>query len=294
MTARSPWHIPAHKQRTVTLNKKVRLNNQEPLAFIGGPCALESLDHARMLADELCRLTDKHNVGFIFKGSFDKANRSKSTSPRGIGIDEGLKILAAIRQEYGCPVLTDVHEAAQCVPVAQAVDILQIPAFLCRQTDLLHAAAATKKAINIKKGQFMAPWDIAHVIDKVAQQGNSTILITERGSSFGYNTLVNDMRALPFMVRMGYPVVFDATHSVQSPGGRQGEGQSGGERDAIEPLARAAVAVGVACLFAEVHQDPDNAPSDGANMLNLKTIDTLLAHVTAIDSLVKKDLSCIK
>ena len=289
----SPWHIPAQKQRTVALGT-LRLGNLEPLVLISGPCALESIDHARMMADKLSALASKHKVSFIFKSSFDKANRSKSTSPRGIGMDEGLKILSSIRQEYGCPVLTDVHEADQCAPTAQAVDVLQIPAFLCRQTDLLHAAAATNKAINIKKGQFMAPWDMAHVVDKVASLGNHNILVTERGSSFGYNTLVNDMRALPLLARLGYPVVFDATHSVQSPGGRHGEGQSGGERSFVAPLARAAIAVGVACLFAEAHDNPQRAPSDGANMLDLQQMDDLLSHVTAIDSLVKRTLSCTK
>ena len=289
----SPWHIPAQKQRTVALGT-LRLGNLEPLVLISGPCALESLAHARMMADKLSALASKHKVSFIFKSSFDKANRSKSTSPRGIGMDEGLKILSSIRQEYGCPVLTDVHEADQCTPTAQAVDVLQIPAFLCRQTDLLQAAAATNKAVNIKKGQFMAPWDMAHVCDKIASLGNHNILVTERGSSFGYNTLVNDMRALPLLARLGYPVVFDATHSVQSPGGRHGEGQSGGERSFVAPLARAAIAVGVACLFAEAHDNPQRAPSDGANMLDLQQMDDLLSHVTAIDSLVKRTLSCTK
>ena len=259
--------------------------NDRPLTLIAGPCALESRDHALEMSQALVELTGELGIGFIYKSSFDKANRTSADSPRGLGIDKSLPILAEIREVRGCPVLTDVHTAEQCAVVAEAVDVLQIPAFLCRQTDLLLAAAATGRAVNVKKGQFLAPWDMPNVVDKIAQAGNRNILLTERGASFGYNTLVSDMRSLPILAKTGYPVVFDATHSVQQPGGLGGT--SGGQREFVPVLARAAVAIGVAAVFMETHQDPDSAPSDGPNMIPLKQLRGVLEILIELDRIAK-------
>ncbi len=263
----------------------VTIGNDRPLALIAGPCQIESRAHALETAHALVEITGRLGIGLVYKSSFDKANRSSIETPRGVGIGEGLTILADVRETYGCPVLTDVHAAEQCAPTAEAVDVLQIPAFLCRQTDLLVAAAVTGRAINIKKGQFLAPWDMANVVHKVEASGNDKVMVCERGASFGYNTLVSDMRALPILAETGCPVVFDATHSVQQPGG-QGK-TSGGQRQFVATLARAAVAVGVAAVFMETHQDPDNAPSDGPNMVKLKDMPGLLATLMAFDRLAK-------
>ena len=262
-----------------------RFGNALPLSLIAGPCALESRAHALEMAGALKEIAARVGVGLVYKTSFDKANRTSAASARGVGMSEGLPILAEVRESLGLAVLTDVHESAQCAAVAQAVDILQIPAFLCRQTDLLQAAAATGRAVNVKKGQFLAPWDMAPVVQKLAAAGGRDVLVTERGSCFGYNMLVSDMRSLPILARLQAPVVFDATHSVQLPGGRGSA--SGGEREMVPVLARAAVAVGVAALFAETHQDPDNAPSDGPNMLRLQQLETLLREWVALDALTK-------
>ena len=264
----------------------VRFGNALPLALIAGPCALESRAHALETAAALKEIAAKAGVGLVYKTSFDKANRTSARSARGLGLDEALPIFADIRGKVGVPVLTDVHEAAQCARAAQAVDVLQIPAFLSRQTDLLIAAAKTGKPVNIKKGQFLAPWDMAQVVAKVTGAGNANVLVTERGVSFGYNTLVSDMRALPILKRLGAPVIFDATHSVQQPGG-QGD-KSGGEREFVPVLARAAVAVGVAGVFIETHRDPDKAPSDGPNMLPLKDMAPLLRELVEFDRLAKR------
>ncbi len=265
---------------------KARFGNALPLVLIAGPCALESRAHALEMASALKEVTGKLGIGFVYKTSFDKANRTSGKSNRGIGLDAALPIFADIRRSLSVPVLTDVHESGQCARVAEAVDVLQVPAFLCRQTDLLVAAAKTGRAINIKKGQFLAPWDMANVVAKVTSSGNSNVLVTERGASFGYNTLVSDMRALPILARTtGAPVIFDATHSVQQPGG-QGT-SSGGEREFVPVLARAAVAVGVAGVFIETHQDPDKAPSDGPNMVPLKEMEGLLRKLIEIDRLAK-------
>ena len=263
----------------------VTFGNDLPFALIAGPCVLESRAHAFEMASALKGLTVELNIGLVFKSSFDKANRTSAKSFRGVGLDAGLPILAEIREKFGCPVLTDVHTPDQCAEVAKAVDILQIPAFLCRQTDLLLAAAATGRAINIKKGQFLAPWDMANVVAKMDEAGNRNVLLTERGASFGYNTLVSDMRALPILARTGCPVIFDATHSVQQPGG-QGT-SSGGERQFVPILARAAVAVGVAGVFIETHEDPDKAPSDGPTMVPLARMPQLLAELAEFDRLAK-------
>ncbi len=261
------------------------LGNDRPLAIIAGPCALESRAHALEMSHALVELTKKLNLGLIYKTSFDKANRTAIDSVRGLGLAASLPILAEVRETYGCPVLTDVHAPEQCAPVAEAVDVLQIPAFLSRQTDLLVAAAKTGRAVNVKKGQFLAPWDMKNVARKLSAAGNDNILLCERGVSFGYNTLVNDMRALPIMAETGYPVVFDATHSVQQPGG-QGT-KSGGDRRFVPVLARAACAIGVAAVFMETHQDPDNAPSDGPNMVRLRDMPELLATLIEFDRLAK-------
>jgi 2-dehydro-3-deoxyphosphooctonate aldolase (KDO 8-P synthase) len=262
------------------------LGNDRPLALIAGPCVLESRAHAMEMSHALVELTAKLGIGLIYKTSFDKANRTSIASARGIGLEASLPILAEVREKYGCPVVTDVHLPEQCAPTAEAVDVLQIPAFLCRQTDLLIAAGKTGRAINVKKGQFLAPWDMKNVAKKIASTGNENILLCERGASFGYNTLVSDMRALPILAETGYPVVFDATHSVQQPGG-QGD-VSGGERRFVSVLARAAVAVGVAAVFMETHQDPDHAPSDGPNMVHLKDMPALLAELMEFDKLAKR------
>lgn len=263
----------------------VIFGNDLPFVLISGPCQIESRDHALFMAEALAKAADAAGVSYVFKSSFDKANRTSVSGQRGIGIDAGLRILADVRQALGCPVLTDIHEAAQVDAVAQAVDILQIPAFLCRQTDLLLAAGRSGAVVNVKKGQFLAPWDMAAVAQKVASTGNDRVLLTERGASFGYNTLVSDMRALPIMAQTGFPVIFDATHSVQQPGGLGTS--SGGQREYAPVLARSAVAAGVAAIFAEAHQDPDNAPSDGPVMLPLEWMGPMLKQLAAIDALVK-------
>jgi 2-dehydro-3-deoxyphosphooctonate aldolase (KDO 8-P synthase) len=270
---------------TVTIGS-ARFGNDLPLALIAGPCALESRAHALEMAAALKEIAAKAGLALVYKTSFDKANRTSSQSARGIGLEQALPIFAEIRESLKIPVLTDVHEPAQCARVAPAVDVLQIPAFLCRQTDLLAAAAATGKAVNVKKGQFLAPWDMQNVVAKITGAGNRNVLVTERGVSFGYNTLVSDMRALPILKRIGAPVIFDATHSVQQPGG-QGTA-SGGEREFVPVLARAAVAIGVAGLFIETHQDPDQAPSDGPNMLPLKQMEPLLRELLEFDRLAKR------
>jgi 2-dehydro-3-deoxyphosphooctonate aldolase (KDO 8-P synthase) len=264
----------------------VEIGNAKPLALIAGPCALESRAHAMEMSAALKEITTKAGVGLVYKTSFDKANRTGANAQRGMGLELAIPIFEEIRETMGLPVLTDVHERDQCAAVAEAVDVLQIPAFLCRQTDLLIAAARTGKAVNVKKGQFLAPWDMKNVIAKVTGAGNPNVLTTERGVSFGYNTLVSDMRALPIMAGFGAPVVFDATHSVQQPGG-QGD-STGGDRRMVPYLARAAVAVGVAAVFMEVHEDPDRAPSDGPNMLKLKDLPELLSELVEIDAIAKR------
>ncbi|MFL5061042.1 MAG: 3-deoxy-8-phosphooctulonate synthase [Xanthobacteraceae bacterium] len=263
-----------------------RFGNRLPLTLIAGPCALESRAHALEMAQALKEIAARLKIGLVYKTSFDKANRTSSNSARGMGLDQALPIFADIRDSLGVAVLTDVHEIEQCARVAPAVDVLQIPAFLCRQTDLLIAAAKTGKTVNVKKGQFLAPWDMKNVVAKITAAGNRNVLVTERGASFGYNTLVSDMRALPILARTtGAPVIFDATHSVQQPGG-QGTA-SGGEREFVPVLARAAVAVGVAAVFIETHQDPDRAPSDGPNMVPLKDMYDLLGNLIALDMVAK-------
>jgi 2-dehydro-3-deoxyphosphooctonate aldolase (KDO 8-P synthase) len=259
--------------------------NDLPFTLIAGPCQIESREHATEVASALAEMAQKLGIGVIYKSSYDKANRTSANAARGVGMAQGLEILAEVRQRFGLPVLTDVHDAAQCAPVAQAVDVLQIPAFLCRQTDLLLAAGETGRAINVKKGQFLAPWDMKNVAAKIASTGNENILLCERGASFGYNTLVSDMRSLPIMAETSYPVVFDATHSVQQPGG-QGT-SSGGERRFAPVLARAALAVGCAAVFIECHPDPDRAPSDGPNMIPLSEMPALIERLMAFDRLAK-------
>jgi 2-dehydro-3-deoxyphosphooctonate aldolase (KDO 8-P synthase) len=274
------------KPNAIVAVGKVKFGNGLPLALIAGPCALESRAHAFEMAAALKEITTRLGIGLVYKASFDKANRTSASSARGLGLDKALAIFADLRRELSIPVLTDVHEPDQCAPVAEAVDVLQIPAFLCRQTDLLVAAAKTGRAINVKKGQFLAPWDMANVVAKITGAGNPNVLVTERGVSFGYNTLISDMRALPVLARIGAPVIFDATHSVQQPGG-QGT-SSGGERAFVPVLARAATAVGIAGVFIETHQDPDHAPSDGPNMIPLKDLATLLERLMQFDALAKK------
>jgi len=264
----------------------VKFGNHLPISIIAGPCQLESRAHGLEVASALKEIAGRLKIGLVYKTSFDKANRTSAAAARGIGLAQALPIFSEIRASVGLPVLTDVHEAAQCAEVAQAVDVLQIPAFLCRQTDLLLAAAATGKAVNVKKGQFLAPWDMANVVAKVTGAGNPNVLVTERGASFGYNTLVSDMRSLPIMARTtGAPVIFDATHSVQQPGG-QGT-SSGGEREFVPVLSRAAVAVGVAGVFIETHPDPDHAPSDGPNMVPLREFESLVRALMAFDAIAK-------
>jgi 2-dehydro-3-deoxyphosphooctonate aldolase (KDO 8-P synthase) len=282
-----PQAKPQGKPRHVQVGG-VTFGNDLPLVLIAGPCLLESRSHALEMAGALAETTAKLGIGLIYKTSFDKANRTSGESPRGVGIDKGLAILAEVREAVGCPVLTDVHGADQCAVVAEAVDVLQIPAFLCRQTDLLVAAAKTGRAIHIKKGQFLAPWEMKNVAAKVEAAGNDKVLLCERGASFGYNTLVSDMRSLPILAETGYPVVFDATHSVQQPGG-QGTA-SGGERKYAPVLARAAVAVGVAAVFMETHEDPDQAPSDGPNMIPLADMAALISTLMEFDALAKSPI----
>jgi 2-dehydro-3-deoxyphosphooctonate aldolase (KDO 8-P synthase) len=273
-------------QRDVPVRDLV-IGNDRPLSVIAGPCQLEGRDHALRIAETMARTCAAHGAGYVFKASYDKANRTSLSGKRGLGMDEGLRILQDVRDAVGCPTLTDVHGPDHCAPVAQAVDILQIPAFLCRQTDLLLAAGATGAAINVKKGQFLAPWDMANVAAKIESTGNARILLTERGASFGYNTLVTDMRGLPIMARTGFPVVMDATHSVQQPGG-QGT-SSGGQREFAPVMARAAVSLGIAAVFIETHEDPDRAPSDGPNMIPLDRMEALVASLMAFDRLAKAD-----
>jgi len=263
----------------------INISNRLPMTLIAGPCAIESKDHALDMASALVEMTAKLGMGFIYKSSFDKANRTSLHSPRGLGLEKGLAVLAEVKKTMGCPVLTDVHLPDHCAEVGEVVDVLQIPAFLCRQTDLLIAAANTGQVVNVKKGQFLAPWDMRHVVNKLAEAGNPRIMITERGTSFGYNTLVTDMRSLPQLAETGYPVIFDATHSVQQPGGLGGA--SGGQREFVPTLARAAVAVGVAGVFMETHQDPDHALSDGPNMVPLDQMPALLKQLFEFDALSK-------
>jgi 2-dehydro-3-deoxyphosphooctonate aldolase (KDO 8-P synthase) len=273
---------------TVVTVGSVRFGNRLPLAIIAGPCAMESRDHALEMASALKEIASKLGLDLVFKSSFDKANRTAASSARGIGLDKALSVFAEIKERFGLPVTTDVHAAEQCEPAAEVVDILQIPAFLCRQTDLLAAAARTGRAVNVKKGQFLAPWDMANVARKVTEAGNPNVMVTERGASFGYNTLVSDMRALPIMAETtGAPVIFDATHSVQQPGGKGTS--SGGQREFVPVLARGAVAVGVAGVFIETHQDPDRAPSDGPNMVPLREMAELLAELKEFDALAKRE-----
>jgi 2-dehydro-3-deoxyphosphooctonate aldolase (KDO 8-P synthase) len=265
---------------------QVKFGNELPISLIAGPCQLESRAHALEVASALKEIAGRLGIGLVYKTSFDKANRTSASAARGLGLKQSLPIFAEIRSSLGLPVLTDVHEIPQCAEVAQAVDVLQIPAFLCRQTDLLLAAAATGKAVNVKKGQFLAPWDMANVVAKITGAGNRNVLVTERGASFGYNTLVSDMRALPILARTtGAPVIFDATHSVQQPGGKGAS--SGGEREFVPVLARAAVAVGVAGVFIETHPDPDHAPSDGPNMVPLSEFEALVRRLMAFDAIAK-------
>ena len=263
----------------------IPVGGDNPLAFILGPCQLENRDHAMFMAEKITKLCAPSSSNFIFKSSFDKANRSSIASARGVGIEEGLSILEEIKLTFNCPVITDIHTVSQCVTASEVVDVLQIPAFLSRQTDLLIAAGETGKPINVKKGQFLAPWEMANVAEKIASTGNNRILLCERGTSFGYNTLVNDFRGLEIMAETGYPVVFDATHSVQQPGGRGNS--SGGERQFVAALARAACAVGVAAVFIETHQDPDNAPCDGPNMIDVEDLQSLIEKLRLIDELSK-------
>ncbi len=270
--------------KTVSVDQ-LEIGNTKPLTIIAGPCQLESKDHAFEMCGALKELTQKLGIQFIYKSSYDKANRTSIFGKRGLGIDKGLQVLADIREHFGVPVITDVHSEDQCAPVGDVVDVLQIPAFLCRQTDLLVAAAKTGKAINVKKGQFLAPWDMENVAKKIAESGNDKIMLCERGASFGYNTLVSDMRSIPIMQKTGYPVIYDATHSVQQPGGLGGS--SGGDRTMVPVLARAAVAVGVAGVFIETHEDPDNAPSDGPNMLKLSDMPEFLEILMQFDKIAK-------
>ena len=266
--------------------KDIEISNSNRFCLIAGPCQLETEQHAMDTAGKIQEIAKKFNIGFIYKTSFDKANRTSLKGKRGAGLEKSLPVFDKIKKELKLPILTDIHNEEQCSLVSNHVDVLQIPAFLCRQTDLLIAAAKTNKIINVKKGQFLAPWDMVNVTKKISDSGNNNILVTERGASFGYNTLVSDMRSIPIMAKNGYPVIFDATHSVQQPGG-MGE-KSGGQREFIEHLSRAAIAVGVAGIFIETHQDPDNAPSDGPNMIHLNNLEKLINQLFEIDSLIKK------
>ena len=263
----------------------VTFSNSAPFALIAGPCQMETREHAFDMAGRLKEMTDKLGIGLVYKSSFDKANRTSLKAERGIGLEKAMEVFSDLKKEFGFPVLTDIHTEEQCAEVAPVVDVLQIPAFLCRQTDLLIAAAKTGRVVNVKKGQFLAPWDMKNVLSKITESGNPNVLATDRGASFGYNTLVSDMRSLPIMAGLGSPVVFDATHSVQQPGGQGGS--SGGQREFVETLARAAVAVGVAGLFIETHQDPDNAPSDGPNMVPVDKMPALLEKLMAFDRIAK-------
>jgi len=272
------------KHHAIKINN-FNVSNDLPFFLIAGPCSIESKDHAIDHAGKINEICKQLNLNFVYKSSFDKANRSSSLSSRGVGIDQGLKILSDVKKTFGIPLITDVHESYQCKDVANVVDIIQIPAFLCRQTDLLYAAAETNKIINVKKGQFLAPWDMKNVLNKIVDYGNNQVLLTERGTSFGYNTLVSDMRAIPQMSQFGYPIIFDATHSVQQPGGMGTT--SGGQREFVPVLARAAISIGVSGLFVEVHENPDDAPSDGPNMLKISELSALLSKLIQLDKLVK-------
>ena len=272
--------------KNITINcNGIKISNKDKICLIAGPCQLETEQHALDMAGKISEISKKYDLGFIYKTSFDKANRTSLKSKRGAGLEKSLPVFDKIKKQINVPILTDIHNTEQCSVVANHVDVLQIPAFLCRQTDLLVAAAKTNKIINVKKGQFLAPWDMSNVVRKISDTGNSNILITERGASFGYNTLVSDMRSIPIMAQTGYPIVFDATHSVQQPGG-MGD-KSGGERKFVSHLSRAAVAVGIAAVFIETHQDPDNAPSDGPNMVPLNEMDSLVNKLLEIDKLIK-------
>lgn len=264
---------------------QIEIANNKPFALMAGPCQIESRDHAFEMCGALKELTQRLGIPFIYKSSYDKANRTSLFGERGLGLEKGLEVLADIKDHFGVPVVSDVHTEEQCKIAGEVLDILQIPAFLCRQTDLLVAAAKTGKVINVKKGQFLAPWDMKNVVAKIAESGNGNIMLCERGASFGYNTLVSDMRSLPIMAKTGYPVIYDATHSVQQPGGLGGS--SGGDRDMVPVLARAAIAVGVAGIFMETHQDPDNAPSDGPNMVKLSELPDVLEHLVKLDKITK-------
>lgn len=275
----------SEQQKSVAIGDLV-IGAGGPLTVIAGPCQLEGLDHALMIAEAMAKAAASAGVGYIFKASYDKANRTSLSGARGVGMDAGLEILARVRAEFGCPVLTDVHEPPQCAPVAEVVDVLQIPAYLCRQTDLLIAAGDTGAAVNIKKGQFLAPWDMANVAEKVASTGNQRIMLCERGTSFGYNTMITDMRGLPTMAQTGWPIVFDATHSVQQPGGKGGS--SGGQREFAPVLARAAVSLGVDAVFIETHEDPDRAPSDGPNMIPLENMGDLCQTLSQFHMLARQ------
>ena len=273
------------KQKNINISN-FKIGNNLPLTLIAGPCQLESRAHAFKMVEKIQKITKKLKINFIYKTSFDKANRTSLKGKRGLGLAKSLLIFDEIKKKFKVPILTDVHTPEQCSLVSKHVDVLQIPAFLCRQTDLLIAAAKTKKIINIKKGQFLAPWDMGNVVNKIKNSGNNNILVTERGVSFGYNTLVSDFRAIPTLVKLGYPVIFDATHSVQQPGGKGTA--SSGQREFVEPLSKAAVAIGVAAIFIETHENPDRAPSDGANMININKLESLLKKLKKIDSIVKK------
>jgi 2-dehydro-3-deoxyphosphooctonate aldolase (KDO 8-P synthase) len=279
-------NVPQPKPNAVVQIGKVKVGNSLPLTLIAGPCQLESRDHALMMSSALAKIAERMNIGFIYKTSFDKANRTSIAGARGLGLEAALPIFAELRARTGAPLLTDVHEIPQCEAMAEVADVLQIPAFLCRQTDLLVAAAKTGRTVNVKKGQFLAPWDMDNVVAKITASGNPNLLVTERGVSFGYNTLVADMRALPIMKKIGVPVVFDATHSVQQPGGRGS--QSGGDREMVPVLAAAATAVGIAAVFIETHDNPERAPSDGATMLPLAQIEPLLRKLIALDRVAKE------
>ncbi len=273
------------KPNAVVAVGPAKFGNDLPISLIAGPCQLESLDHALFIAEKLKTISQRRKIGVVFKSSFDKANRTSASAARGIGLKNALAIFAAVTKEFGLPIITDVHESWQCAEIAPSVDVLQIPAFLCRQTDLLLAAAATGKTINVKKGQFLAPWDMQHVVKKLLAGGNPNMMLTERGAQFGYNTLVSDMRGLPVLRSFGAPVIFDATHSVQQPGGLGAS--SGGDRTMVPVLARAAVAVGVAGVFIETHEDPDHAPSDGANMVPIDQLEQLIADLQRFDDVAK-------
>jgi len=273
------------KQKNINISN-FKIGNNLPFTLIAGPCQLESRTHAFKMVEKIQKITKKLKINFIYKTSFDKANRTSLKGKRGLGLAKSLLVFDEIKKKFKVPILTDVHTPEQCSLVSKYVDILQIPAFLCRQTDLLIAAAKTKKIINVKKGQFLAPWDMGNVVNKIKNSGNNNILVTERGVSFGYNTLVSDFRAIPTLAKLGYPVIFDATHSVQQPGGKGTA--SGGQREFVEPLSKAAVAIGVAAIFIETHENPDRAPSDGANMININKLESLLKKLKKIDSIVKK------